>query len=67
MAMIEYLVTGQGYPKTDIYKQTILLHDSFIAENSDDASNQFNTKYDQEYKGIKIFSIIPLDKQEKFV
>jgi len=67
MAAIEYLVTGQGYMKTDLYKQSILLHDSFVAENSDDASDQFSKKNDAEYSVIKIFSIIPLDKQEKFV
>ena len=67
MAAIEYLVTGQGYSKTDLYKQSILLHDSFVAEDSDDASNQFSKKFDVEYSIIKIFSIITLDKQEKFV
>lgn len=67
MATIEYLVTGQGYDKTDKYKQTILLHDSFIANNSDDASEKFTAKFSDKYKLIKIFSIISLDKQEKFV
>jgi hypothetical protein len=67
MAAIEYLVTGQGYDKSDKYKQTILLHDSFVAEDSDDASEKFTTKFSNKYKLIKIFSVISFDKQEKFV
>lgn len=67
MAAIEFLVTGQGHNKLDQDKQTILLHDSFIAENSDDASNQFNKKFSKDYALLKVFSVISLDKQEKFV
>lgn len=67
MAAIEYLVTGQGHIRTDAHKQSILLHESFVAKDSDDAYQQFNQKFDSEYNAIKIFSIIPLDKQEKFV
>lgn len=65
--MIEYLVTGQGYEKNDQYKQTILLHDSFFADNSDDASAQFENKFSNQYVLIKIYSVISLDKEEKFV
>lgn len=67
MAMTEYLVTGQGYEKQDKYKQTVLLHDSFFANNSDDASVQFNDTFSKEYELLKIYSVIPLDKEEKFV
>jgi hypothetical protein len=65
--MTEYLVTGQGYKKTDRYKQTILLHDSFFCNDSDDASAEFNEKFSKEYNLLKIHSVIPLDKEEKFV
>ena len=65
--MTEYLVTGQGYKKTDEYKQTILLHDSFFSDNSDAASTEFNEKFSKDYNLLKIHSVIPLDKEQKFV
>lgn len=52
----EYLVTAQGYNKTDDYKQTILLHDTFIAKDENDAKGLFNKKFENEYKIIKIYS-----------
>jgi hypothetical protein len=67
MAAIEYLVTGQGYDKKDKWKQTVLLHDSFIADDSDDASEKFTKKFSKNYKLIKIFSVISLDKQDRFI
>lgn len=52
----EYLVTAQGYEKSDQYKQTILLHDTFIAKNDTDAKEMFKIKFENEYKIIKIYS-----------
>lgn len=52
----EYLVTAQGYEKTDQYKQTILLHDTFMAKDDIDATEMFKTKFENEYKIIKVYS-----------
>lgn len=54
--MKEFLVTAQGYDKTDEYKQTILLHDTFMAQDSDDAKGMFRKKFEDEYRIIKIYS-----------
>lgn len=52
----EYVVTAQGYEKSDEYKQTILLHDTFMAKNENDAKELFNQKFENDYKIIKIYS-----------
>lgn len=52
----EYLVTAQGYEKNDQYKQTILLHDTFMAKDDIDAKEMFKTKFENEYKIIKVYS-----------
>lgn len=57
----EYLVTAQGYEKTDQYKQTILLHDTFMAKDDIDAKEMFKIKFEQTYKIIKIFSITDIN------
>lgn len=54
--MKEFLVTAQGYDKTDGYKQTILLHDTFMAKDSNDAKGMFCQKFEDEYKILKIYS-----------
>lgn len=54
--MNEYLVTAQGYPKNDQYKQTILLHDTFMAKDESHAKELFNTKFEDEHKIVKIYS-----------
>jgi hypothetical protein len=54
--MKEYLVTAQGYMKTDPYKQTIILYDTFIATNEQEAKNQFHTKFSCSHNVIKIYS-----------
>lgn len=55
--MQEYLVTAQGYHRQDIYKQTILLHDSYITINADEAMNMFQKQFDAEYNILKVFSV----------
>lgn len=60
--MNEYLVTAQGYPKNDEYKQTILLHDTFMAKNENDAKGLFNQKFKDEYKIMQIYSAEDLTK-----
>lgn len=60
--MNEYLVTAQGYPKTDKYKQTILLHDTFLAKDETDAKLLFNTKFEEEFEIIRVYSAQNLTK-----
>lgn len=55
---MEYLVTAQAYEKSDPYKQTFLLHDTFITDDACDAENAFNTKFESTHKITKIFSVI---------
>lgn len=52
----EYIVTAQGYEKIDEYKQTILLHDTFMAKNENDAKELFNQKFENDYNIMKIYS-----------
>lgn len=54
--MNEYLVTAQGYYKTDKDKQTILLHDTFIAQSEKDAERLFNDKFNNEYEILRVYS-----------
>lgn len=52
----EYLVTAQGYEKTDQYKQTILLYDTFHASSEEQAENNFLEKYEQTHHILNIYS-----------
>ena len=54
--MKEFLITAQGYCKTDKYKQTMLLHDTFLANSPQDAETMFSKKFDDEYEILKIYS-----------
>jgi hypothetical protein len=56
----EFLVTGQAYEKNDPYKQTILLHDTFFANNQDEATSLFNKQFQDTYKIMKIYSAIDI-------
>lgn len=56
----EYLVTGQAYDKKDEYKQTILLHDAFVAKDEFIAEDLFNQKFKDEYNIMKIYSVIDI-------
>ena len=56
----EYLVTGQAYEKKDQHKQTILLHDAFVAKDEWAAEDLFNQKFKEEYSIIKIYSVIDI-------
>lgn len=58
--MKEFLVTAQGYDKTDEYKQTILLHDVFMAKDTDDAKSMFHKKFEDDYKILKIYSSLDM-------
>lgn len=62
--MKEYLVTAQGYSKTDEYKQTILLHESFLANNAEDAESMFNTKFTDDFNIMNIYSVVDLTDNE---
>jgi hypothetical protein len=53
----EYLVTGQGYELDDRYKQTLLLHDTFFANNEEDAKNLFNKQFSVTHKIINVYSV----------
>jgi len=52
----EYLVTGQGYELTDKYKQTLLLHNTFMAKNEIDAKQLFDKHFSNTHKIIKVYS-----------
>lgn len=58
--MTEYLVTAQGYNINDQYKQTILLHDAYIAEDEDHARREFIHNMSKDYHIMKIYSITNL-------
>jgi hypothetical protein len=58
---MEYLVTAQAYEKTDRYKQTFLLHDTFLAKDESGARNAFMDKFQPTHNIVKIFSAIGLD------
>lgn len=57
---MEFLVTAQAYFKNDIYKQTILLHDTFLAADKNYAQKEFEEKYQNDYNILKIFSVVNL-------
>jgi hypothetical protein len=57
----EFLVTAQAYSKQDLYKQTFLLHDTFLAISEIEAKEQFNNKFESNYNIMKIYSAINLD------
>jgi len=52
----EWLVTAQGYDKLDNHKQTIILHDSFHEHTKDIAIQKFNTKYNNMFNILQIYS-----------
>lgn len=54
----EWLITGQGYEKTDASKQTILLHETLMAACESTAREKFNTKYDTTHHIVRIYSIM---------
>lgn len=56
----EFLVTGQAYEKTDPYKQTIILHDTFFASSENEAKHQFGQRFEDMYEIITIYSAIGL-------
>jgi len=54
----EWLITGQGYEKTDSSKQTILLHETLMAACESTAKEQFNAIYNTTHHIIRIYSIM---------
>lgn len=56
--MLEFLVTGQGYEKTDEYKQTILLHETFFTKTELEAQLAFHQYFEPTYKIMRIYSAI---------
>jgi len=58
---MEYLVTAQAYDKNDQYKQTFLLHDTFLAADESGARSAFIDKFHPTHNIVKIFSAIGLD------
>lgn len=57
---LEFLVTAQCYEKNDKDRQTILLHETFFADDSQKAQELFHNKFDNTYKIVKIYSAIEL-------
>lgn len=58
--MLEFLVTAQAYEKTDPYKQTILLHDTFFASSQEEAGLLFNKQFAKTHQIMKIYSAIDI-------
>lgn len=54
----EFLVTAQAYEKTDTDKQTILLHDTFVAKDSQEAKKMFSDKFSDDHHIVQIYSSI---------
>ena len=54
----EFLVTAQAYEKTDTDKQTVLLHDTFVAKDSQEAKKMFTDKFNEDHHIVKIYSSI---------
>lgn len=54
----EWLITGQGYEKTDPSKQTLLLHETLMAACESTAREQFNAIYSTTHDIIRIYSIM---------
>lgn len=54
----EFLVTAQAYEITDTDKQTILFHDTFMVNDSQEAEKMFRDKFAKDYHIIKIYSSI---------
>lgn len=60
----EFLVTAQAYEKTDTDKQTILLHDTFAASNSQEAAKMFKDRFTKDYHIVNIYSSIDVTTNE---
>ena len=58
MSNKEYLVTGQGYIKTDRTKQTLLLHDTIHAIDDSAAESCFMTKFSPTHNIVRIYSVV---------
>lgn len=59
---LEFLVTAQGYEKNDPYKQTILLHETFFADDENEAKTLFNNKFRRTHKIINIYSAVDISE-----
>lgn len=58
MNKLEYLVTGMAYEKNDPYKQTLLLHDTFLANDADEAKDMFHSSLGNSHEILKIYSSV---------
>lgn len=58
--MLEFLVTAQAYEKNDPYKQTILLHDVFFADDVNQATLLFSKQFQDTHHIMKIYSIFDI-------
>lgn len=56
----EFLVTGQAYEKNDEYKQTILLHETFFANDETEARNLFNNQFRKTHHIMRIYSVMDI-------
>lgn len=61
MSTKEYLVTGQGYIKTDRDKQTLLLHDIFHAADDTIAESCFMQRFAPTHNIVRIYSIVDVN------
>ena len=62
--MTEFLVTAQAYEKNDPYKQTILLHETFLVDNETSAKTLFKNKFDEEFHIMNIYSAIGISENK---
>lgn len=60
----EYLVTAQAYDKLDSDKQTILLHETFMAKDANDAHDMFESRFSSTHNIIRIFSAIDTSSEK---
>lgn len=56
----EFLVTAQAYANNDKYKQTVILHDTFMVNDQCCAKKEFEKKYQNDFNILKIYSITNL-------
>lgn len=61
MMSVEFLVTAQGYLKTDNTKQIILLHDVFKANTEQEATDMFKRAFETDYKVLNVYSAVNIE------
>ena len=57
----EFLVTAQCYEKNDKEKQTILMHDTFVARDSQEAQQLFQNRFSNTHEIVQIYSALMIN------